>query len=179
MPDSVRPHRRQPTRLPRPWDFPGKNTGVGCRFLHQDAPKSASPIVHNAGFKDLGLTALLNKQKNLDLKKRILKRGIFILSIFFPCSRPQKPKNQKTNKESSGKIRPMSGSWWLEERTLLLESPLQPSSSTLQGPESPSSVFLLLICKALPGVPLYSYVKPHRGKPFYLKLVTLSFSFLN
>ena len=31
--DSVRPHRRQPTRLPRPWDSPGKNTGVGCHFL--------------------------------------------------------------------------------------------------------------------------------------------------
>ena len=27
------PHRLQPTRLPRPWDSPGKNTGVGCRFL--------------------------------------------------------------------------------------------------------------------------------------------------
>ena len=31
----MRPHRRQPTRLPRPWDSPGKNTGVGCRFLLQ------------------------------------------------------------------------------------------------------------------------------------------------
>ena len=30
--DSVRPHRRQPTRLPRPRDSPGKNTGVGCHF---------------------------------------------------------------------------------------------------------------------------------------------------
>ena len=35
MSDSVRPHRRQPTRLPRPWDSPGKNTGVGCHFLFQ------------------------------------------------------------------------------------------------------------------------------------------------
>ena len=35
MPDSVRPHRWQPTRLPRPWDSPGKNTGVGCHFLLQ------------------------------------------------------------------------------------------------------------------------------------------------
>ena len=35
MSDSVRPHRRQPTRLPRPWDYPGKNTGVGCHFLLQ------------------------------------------------------------------------------------------------------------------------------------------------
>ena len=35
MSDSVRPHRRQPTGLPRPWDSPGKNTGVGCHFLLQ------------------------------------------------------------------------------------------------------------------------------------------------
>ena len=33
MSDSVRPHRRQPTRLPHPWDSPGKNTGVGCHFI--------------------------------------------------------------------------------------------------------------------------------------------------
>ena len=31
----MRPHRRPPPRLPRPWDSPGKNTGVGCRFLLQ------------------------------------------------------------------------------------------------------------------------------------------------
>ena len=35
MSDSVRPHRQQPTRLPRPWDTPGKNTGVGCHCLLQ------------------------------------------------------------------------------------------------------------------------------------------------
>ena len=35
MSDSVGPHRRQPTRLPCPWDSPGKNTGVGCHFLLQ------------------------------------------------------------------------------------------------------------------------------------------------
>ena len=35
MSNSVRPHRRQPTRLRRPWDSPGKNTGVGCHFLLQ------------------------------------------------------------------------------------------------------------------------------------------------
>ena len=35
MSDSVRPHRRQPTGLPHPWDSPGKNTGVGCHFLLQ------------------------------------------------------------------------------------------------------------------------------------------------
>ena len=31
----MRPHRRQPTRLPHPWDSSGKNTGVGCPFLLQ------------------------------------------------------------------------------------------------------------------------------------------------
>ena len=35
MSDSVRPHRWQPMRLPRPWDSPGKNTGLGCHFLLQ------------------------------------------------------------------------------------------------------------------------------------------------
>ena len=35
MSNSVRPHRQQPTRLPCPWDYPGKNTGVGCHFFLQ------------------------------------------------------------------------------------------------------------------------------------------------
>jgi len=35
MSDSVRPQRRQTTRLPHPWNYPGKNTGVGCHFLLQ------------------------------------------------------------------------------------------------------------------------------------------------
>ena len=45
--DSVRPHRWQPMRLPRPWDSPGKNTGVGCHFLLQCMRvkvKSLSPV---------------------------------------------------------------------------------------------------------------------------------------
>ena len=31
----MRPHRWQPTRLPHPWDSPGKNTVVGCHSLLQ------------------------------------------------------------------------------------------------------------------------------------------------
>ena len=37
--DSVRPHRRQPTGLPRPWDPPGNNTGVGCHCLPEERAK--------------------------------------------------------------------------------------------------------------------------------------------
>ena len=56
MSDSVRPYRWQPTRLPRPWDSPGKNTGVGCHFLLQcmkvrsesegALPQSKLPVLH-------------------------------------------------------------------------------------------------------------------------------------
>ena len=39
--DSVRPHRWQPTRLPYPWDSPGKNPRVGCHFLLQPVRMAA------------------------------------------------------------------------------------------------------------------------------------------
>jgi len=35
MSDSWQPHGLQPTRLLRPWDFPGRSTGVGCHCLLQ------------------------------------------------------------------------------------------------------------------------------------------------
>ena len=35
MSDSSWPHGLPPTRLLRPWDFPGKSTGVGCHALLQ------------------------------------------------------------------------------------------------------------------------------------------------
>ena len=48
MSDSVPPQRQQPTRLPRPWDSPGKNTGVGCHFLLQCRKvKSESEVVQS------------------------------------------------------------------------------------------------------------------------------------
>ena len=48
MSDSVRPHRRQPTRLPHPWDSLAKNTGVGCHFLLQGMKvKSESEVAQS------------------------------------------------------------------------------------------------------------------------------------
>ena len=46
--DSVRPHRWQPTRLPSPWDSPGKSTGVGCHCLLQkeSSMKVQSPLTN-------------------------------------------------------------------------------------------------------------------------------------
>ena len=48
MSDSVRPHRCQPISLPRPWDSPGKNTGLGCHFLLQSMKvKSESEVAQS------------------------------------------------------------------------------------------------------------------------------------
>ena len=44
----MRPHRQQLTRLPHPWDSPGKNTGVGCHFLLQSMKvKSESEVTQS------------------------------------------------------------------------------------------------------------------------------------
>ena len=44
----MRPHRWQATRLPRPWDSPGKNTGVSCHFLLQCMKvKNESEVSHS------------------------------------------------------------------------------------------------------------------------------------
>ena len=46
---TVQPHRWQPTRLPRPWDAPSKNTGMGCHFLHQCMKvKSENEVVQSS-----------------------------------------------------------------------------------------------------------------------------------
>ena len=59
--DSVRPHRRQPTRLCCPGDSPGKNTGVGCHFLLQCMKvKSESEVAQSCPtLSDLQPTRLL------------------------------------------------------------------------------------------------------------------------
>ena len=49
MSDSVRPQRRKPISLPRPWDSPGKNTGLGCHFLLQSMKvKSESEVTQSS-----------------------------------------------------------------------------------------------------------------------------------
>ena len=48
MSDSVQPYRRQPIRLPRPLDSPGKNTEMGCHFLLQCMKvKSESEVIQS------------------------------------------------------------------------------------------------------------------------------------
>ena len=55
MSDSLQPHGLQPSRLLWPWDFPGKNTGVGCHFLLLPDPgiEPASPVPQKILIPDL------------------------------------------------------------------------------------------------------------------------------
>ena len=39
-------HRRQPTRLLHPWDFPGESTGVGCHCLLKQVFLSPAKLIH-------------------------------------------------------------------------------------------------------------------------------------
>ena len=61
MSDSSRPHGLQPTRLRRPWDSPGKNTGVGCRRKRRSwtSPFKMKP------YNQLLLLGLINVIRNL------------------------------------------------------------------------------------------------------------------
>ena len=90
---SVRPQRQQPTRLPSPWDSPGKNTGVGCHFLlqcmkvksesevAQSCPTLSDPMdcgppgssthgIFQAGVLEWGASALLIFELNCLLSRR-------------------------------------------------------------------------------------------------------------
>ena len=49
--DSVQPQEWQPTRLPRPWDSPGKNTGVGCHVLLLEDRTLEGALLNSAGIK--------------------------------------------------------------------------------------------------------------------------------
>ena len=74
---TLRPHRRQPTRLPRPWDSPGKNTGVGCHFLLQCMKaKSESEVAQSSPtLSDPVDCSLLGSSIHRILQARVLEWG--------------------------------------------------------------------------------------------------------
>ena len=76
--NSVRPHRRQPTRLPRPWDPPGKNTGLGCHFLLQCMKgKRESEVAQSCA--TLSLDSIL-KSRDITLPAKVH----LVNTVFFP-----------------------------------------------------------------------------------------------
>src|SRR5574340_56576 len=87
--DSVRSQRRQPTRLPRPWDSPGKNTGVGCYFLLQCMQvKSESEVAQSCPtLSDPMDCSLLGSSIHGIFQARVLAFGAIASSAIFPSIR--------------------------------------------------------------------------------------------
>ena len=85
MSNSVQPHRWQPTRLPRPGDSPGKNTGVGCHFLLQCMKvKSESDVAQLCPtLSDPMDCSLLGSSVHGIFQARVLEWGAIAVSDFF------------------------------------------------------------------------------------------------
>ena len=82
--DSVRPHKRQPTRLPHPWDSPGKNTGGGSPVHESEKWKCSRSVVSDSS-RPHGLqpTRLL---RTWDLPSKSAGVGCHCLLRFWPQS---------------------------------------------------------------------------------------------
>ena len=107
MSDSVQPHRRQPTRHPRPWDSPGKNTGVGCHFLLQCIKvKSESEVAQScSSLSDPMDCSLLGPSVHGIFQARLLEWGAVQFlnkqSLFFQIKYSKNKSSLKKNSMSS------------------------------------------------------------------------------
>ena len=137
MSNSVRPHRRQPTRLPRPWDPPGKNTGVGCHFLLQCMKvkvKSLSRVQH---FETPWTTAY-QAPPSLGFSRQQYWSGLLLPS---PCVLTT---TYKSFLCYSGPLRKEKGFWSVSQEKVAVETPWwAPKCLLWAGVPLPSLLFLL------------------------------------
>ena len=104
--DSVQPRRQQPTRLTRPWDSPGENTGVGCQFLLQCVKvKSESKVAQSCPTLSNPLDCSLPGSSIHGIfQARVLERGAIAFSVLH-CqvgSLPAEPMGKGKGKSLSG-----------------------------------------------------------------------------
>ena len=99
------PHRRQPTRLPRPWDSPGKNTGVGCHFLLQFMKvKSESEVAQSCPTPSDPMDCSLPGSSIHGIyQARVLEWGVIAFSILISTSHQLNGHEfQQTARDSEG-----------------------------------------------------------------------------
>ena len=76
-------HGQQPTRLPRPWDSPGKNTGVGCYFLLQHMKvKSESEVAQSCPTLATPWTAAYQAPPSMGFSRQKYWSGVPLPSLF-------------------------------------------------------------------------------------------------
>ena len=80
---TLRPHGRQPTRLPHPWDSPGKNTGVRCHFLLQCMKvKSESEVAQSCPTLGTPWTAAYQAPPSMGFSRQKYWSGVPLPSLF-------------------------------------------------------------------------------------------------
>ena len=83
---TLRPHRRQPTRLSRPWDSPRKNTGVGCHFLLQCRKvKSEREVTQLCLTLATPWTAAYQAPPSMGFSRQKYWSGVPLPSLIFHC----------------------------------------------------------------------------------------------
>ena len=81
----MRPCRRQSTRLPCPWDSPGKNTGVGCHFLLQNMKvKSESEVASRVQLLATPWTAAYQAPPSMGFSRQEYRSGVPLPSLYLP-----------------------------------------------------------------------------------------------
>ena len=88
MSDSEWPRRRQPIRLHRPWDCPGKTTGVGCHFLLRGIQIFKVCFI----FSFVACTFGVKSKNSLQILCQINLRRFIFMYFFFANSLPNKSK---------------------------------------------------------------------------------------
>ena len=118
----MRPHRRQPTRLPHPWDSPGKNTGVGCHCLLQCRKvKSESEVAQSClTLSDPMDCSLLGSSVRGIFEARVLEWGAI---AFFSTQTMHSPKVTHTHWKEARHLECFVriGSTWVEGRAGSIE----------------------------------------------------------
>ena len=125
MSDSVRPHRWQPNRLPRPWDSPGKNTGVGFHFLLQCMKaKSESEVAQSCPtLSDPMDCSLPGSSIHGIFQARVLEWGAIAFSIVWP----------QVNRREGTQLHPSTENWIQDLLSMALPIRTRPSCPLSQS----------------------------------------------
>ena len=110
MSNSVQPHRGQPTRLPRPWDSPGKNNGVGYHFLLQCMKlKSESEVAQSCQTLATPWTAAYQAPPSMGFSRQEYWSGVPLPSPFLHAPKS----NSRAGENATGMHRGWVHAWLL------------------------------------------------------------------
>ena len=153
----MQPHRWQPTTFPRPWNSPGKNTGVGCHFLLQCMKvKSQSEVAQSC--------PTLNDPMDSSLLRSSV-HGIFQAGVLeWSVKKALETVAQSLNALGYNKYHCCSD-WLIHSNVYILDLNLKDTPRLLV---SKYCHFLWLIDTHLPF--LFVYLSPHRKQQLELDM---------